>query len=89
MSEPKQYLFEVHIVKELPKSEFKTRCTLLFPFNNPEILPLDTVMIGGGEGQKLFKTYAIYLKREDQTTARFDGIEMIKEFRRTKEGIQC
>ena len=85
----KQYIFEIHIIKESPKAEFKTRCTLLFPFDKPEMLTLDTVMVGGGKEQRLFKTYAIYLKREDPVTARFDGVEMIKEFRRTVEGIQC
>jgi hypothetical protein len=40
-----------------------------------------------GEGQEVFQSYCVYVKREDPVTARYDGVEMVKKYRKKMEGI--
>lgn len=82
----REFVFEVSIVKQRAESSFRTRCHLLFPCDRFE-LPLDTVMTHKGESKEVFQSYCIYVKREDPATARYDGVEMVKEYRKKHEGI--
>ena len=86
-------IYHVHVTRKTPEAQFFTRVDALCVFEGhggPPIL-LDTVMVHERDPEfcpvSLDKSYGIYLRREDRESAKKDGIEAIKQFRRNVEGV--